>query len=144
MCSGWCDIWVSPHCYKLQFPISLASCKYIFAKTRIIWSHSALINETHSFKTSCMDMDVTDGEHWLFLHWITVFVTLVLFLFTNTSDFHFPQSSNTRTLSKFFSPTAAQLNNLKNNFKYTLKLTLESSYIFRCNTIFRERTILAC
>jgi hypothetical protein len=33
-------------------------------------------------------------------------------------------------LSFFFSPTDAQLDSLKNNFKFALKLTLKSSYIF--------------
>jgi hypothetical protein len=32
----------------------------------------------------------------------------------------------------FFSPTDAQLDNLKNNFKFALKFTLKSSYMFRC------------
>jgi hypothetical protein len=31
----------------------------------------------------------------------------------------------------FFSPTDAQLDILKNNFKFALKLTLKSSYMFR-------------
>jgi len=34
----------------------------------------------------------------------------------------------------FFLPTDAQLDNLKNNFKSALKLTLKSSYMFRCKT----------
>jgi hypothetical protein len=37
-------------------------------------------------------------------------------------------------LSKFFSPTDPQLDSLKNNFKFPLKLTLKSSYMFRCKT----------
>jgi hypothetical protein len=37
-------------------------------------------------------------------------------------------------LSKFLSPTDAQLDSLKNNFKVALKLTLKSSYMFRCET----------
>jgi cobalamin biosynthesis protein CobD/CbiB len=32
----------------------------------------------------------------------------------------------------FFSPTDAQLDSLKNNFKFALKLTLKGSYMFRC------------
>jgi len=32
----------------------------------------------------------------------------------------------------FFSPTYAQLDSLKNNIKFALKLTLKSSYMFRC------------
>jgi len=31
----------------------------------------------------------------------------------------------------FFPPTDAQLDSLKNNFKFALKLTLKSSYMFR-------------
>jgi hypothetical protein len=37
-------------------------------------------------------------------------------------------------LSKFFSPTDAQLDSLKNKYKFALKLTLKSSYMFRCKT----------
>jgi len=33
-----------------------------------------------------------------------------------------------------FSPTDAQLISLKNKFKFALKLTLKSSYMFRCET----------
>ena len=33
---------------------------------------------------------------------------------------------------KVFSPTDAQLDSLKNNFKFALKLTLKGSYVFRC------------
>jgi hypothetical protein len=33
---------------------------------------------------------------------------------------------------KNFSPTDAQLDSLKNNFKFPLKLTLKGSYMFRC------------
>jgi hypothetical protein len=33
-----------------------------------------------------------------------------------------------------FSLTDAQLDNLKNNFKFALKLTLKSCYMFRCET----------
>jgi hypothetical protein len=41
-----------------------------------------------------------------------------------------------------FSPTDAQLNRLKNNFKFVLKLTLKSTYVFRCeNTILRDHTV---
>jgi hypothetical protein len=36
--------------------------------------------------------------------------------------------------SFFFSPTDAQLDSLKNNFNFALKLTLKSSYMFRCKT----------
>jgi len=32
----------------------------------------------------------------------------------------------------FLSQTDAQLDNIKNNFKFVLKLTLKSSYMFRC------------
>jgi hypothetical protein len=35
-------------------------------------------------------------------------------------------------LSKVCSPTDAQLDSLKNNFKFALKLTLKGSYMFRC------------
>jgi len=35
---------------------------------------------------------------------------------------------------KVFSPTDAQLDSLKNNFKFALKFTLKSSYMFRCET----------
>jgi len=35
---------------------------------------------------------------------------------------------------KVFSPTDAQLDSLKNNFKFALKLTLKTSYVFRCKT----------
>ena len=45
-------------------------------------------------------------------------------------------------LSKFFPPTDAQLDSLKNNFKFALKFTLKSSYMFRCeNTIIREHVV---
>jgi hypothetical protein len=43
---------------------------------------------------------------------------------------------------KVFSPTNAQFDSLKNNFKFALKLTLKSSYMFRCKII-REHTIWA-
>jgi len=33
-----------------------------------------------------------------------------------------------------FSPTDAQLDSLKNSFKFALKLTWKSSYMFRCET----------
>jgi hypothetical protein len=33
---------------------------------------------------------------------------------------------------KVFSPTDAQLDSLKNNFKFALKLTLKCPYMFRC------------
>jgi hypothetical protein len=32
----------------------------------------------------------------------------------------------------FFPPTDEQLYSLKNNYKFTLKLTLKGSYMFRC------------
>jgi len=35
---------------------------------------------------------------------------------------------------KVFSPTDGQLDSLKNNFKFALKLTLKRSYMFRCET----------
>jgi len=35
---------------------------------------------------------------------------------------------------KVFSPTDAQLDSLKNNIKFALKLILKSSYMFRCET----------
>jgi hypothetical protein len=35
---------------------------------------------------------------------------------------------------KDFSPTDAQLDSLKNNFKFALKFTLKNSYMFRCKT----------
>jgi hypothetical protein len=34
----------------------------------------------------------------------------------------------------FFSPADAQLDSLKNNFKFALQLTLKRSYMFRCET----------
>ena len=37
-------------------------------------------------------------------------------------------------LSTLFSPTDAQLDSLKNNFKFALKLTLKRFYMFRCKT----------
>jgi len=44
--------------------------------------------------------------------------------------------------NQVFSPTDAKLDNLKNNFNFALKLTLKSSYMFRCeNTIVREHTV---
>jgi hypothetical protein len=46
------------------------------------------------------------------------------------------------TIIKVFSPTDAQLDNLKNNFNFALKLTLKSTYMFRCeNTTITEHTI---
>ena len=39
-----------------------------------------------------------------------------------------------RFTSRAFSPTDAQLDSLKNSFKFPLKLTLKSSYMFRCKT----------
>jgi hypothetical protein len=43
--------------------------------------------------------------------------------------------------NQVFSPTDAKLNRLKNNFKFVLKLTLKSTYVFRCeNTILRDHT----
>jgi hypothetical protein len=38
------------------------------------------------------------------------------------------------TIIKVFSPTDAQLDSLKSNFKFSLKLTLKISYMFRCKT----------
>jgi hypothetical protein len=35
---------------------------------------------------------------------------------------------------KVFSPTDPQLDSLKNNIKFALKLTLKSSYLFWCKT----------
>jgi hypothetical protein len=35
---------------------------------------------------------------------------------------------------KVFSPTDSQLDSFKSNFKFALKLTLKSSYMFRCKT----------
>jgi hypothetical protein len=43
-------------------------------------------------------------------------------------------SKITIPLIKVFSPTDVQLDSLKNNFKFALKLTLKSSYMFRCKT----------
>jgi len=40
-----------------------------------------------------------------------------------------------------FPPTDAQLDSLKNNFKFALKLTLESFYMFRCKTPSSESTL---
>jgi hypothetical protein len=37
-----------------------------------------------------------------------------------------------RFLSKFFSPTDTQLDSIKNNFKFSLKMTLKGCYMFRC------------
>ena len=43
---------------------------------------------------------------------------------------------------KVFSPTDEQLDNIKSNFKFALKLTLKSSYMFWCeNNIIREHTV---
>jgi len=39
-----------------------------------------------------------------------------------------------RNVINVFSPTDAKLNSLKNNIKFALKLTLKSSYMFRCET----------
>jgi len=48
------------------------------------------------------------------------------------------------TVFFLLSPTDAQLNILKNTFKFTLKLTLKSCYMFWCShTIIRECTIWA-
>jgi len=33
-----------------------------------------------------------------------------------------------------FSPTDSQLDNIKNNFTFALKLTLKSSYMFQCKS----------
>jgi len=64
-------------------------------------------------------------------HVCTVFLTHGNYSFfpTNTTG-----KINTNLLIKvlFFSPTDAQLNSPKNNFKITLKLTLKRSYMFRC------------
>jgi hypothetical protein len=35
-------------------------------------------------------------------------------------------------MKDFFSPTDAQLDSLKNKFKFALKFTLKGSYMFRC------------
>ena len=43
---------------------------------------------------------------------------------------------------KDFSPTDAKLNSLKNNFKFALKLTLKSSYMFWCKTPSSGSTLL--
>jgi len=44
--------------------------------------------------------------------------------------------------NQVFSPTDAQLDNIKNNYNFAIKLTLKSSYKFRCeNTIIREYTV---
>ena len=44
--------------------------------------------------------------------------------------------------NQVFSPTDTQLDSLKNNCNFVLKLTLKSSYMFRCeNTIIREHTV---
>jgi hypothetical protein len=39
-----------------------------------------------------------------------------------------------RDVIKDFPPIYAPLDNLKNNIKFALKLTLESAYMFRCET----------
>jgi len=45
----------------------------------------------------------------------------------------------------FYSPNDAQVNCLKNNFKFTLKLILKQPDMFRCShTIIRERITRAC
>jgi len=41
---------------------------------------------------------------------------------------------NCRDIIKVVSPTDAQLDSLKNNIKFALKLTLKISYMFRCKT----------
>ena len=51
---------------------------------------------------------------------------------------------NLENISKFkvFSPNDVQFDSLKNNFNFALKLTLKSSYMFRCeNTIIRKHTV---
>ena len=50
-----------------------------------------------------------------------------------TSFFHI-QTVHLHKYQSFFSPTDAQLDNIKNDFKFALKLTLKSSYMFRCET----------
>jgi hypothetical protein len=46
--------------------------------------------------------------------------------------FNRSQTNMQLTLSKFYSPTDAQLDSVKNNFKFALKLTLKGCYMFRC------------
>jgi len=43
---------------------------------------------------------------------------------------------------KVFSPTDTQLDSLKNNFKFALKLTLKSSYMLWCKTPSSRRTLV--
>jgi hypothetical protein len=52
---------------------------------------------------------------------------------TSKSDF-FTSIPCILIIIKLFSPTDAQLDNLKNNFKFAIKFTLKSSYMFRCKT----------
>jgi len=40
---------------------------------------------------------------------------------------------------KVFSPTDAQMYSLKDNFKFALKLTLKSSYMFQCKKHHQQR-----
>ena len=49
--------------------------------------------------------------------------------------------ANVITVIKVFSPTDAQLDSLTNNFKFALKLTLKSSYMFRCKTLSSGSTL---
>ena len=51
-----------------------------------------------------------------------------------SSRWKIKKSSSYRNFQSFFSQINAQLDNLKINFKFALKSTLKSSYMFRCET----------
>jgi hypothetical protein len=48
---------------------------------------------------------------------------------------------NIKMAIQVFSPTVVQLDSLKNNLKFALKLTLKSSYMFWCETPSSESTL---
>jgi len=50
------------------------------------------------------------------------------------TKFKLTQAITTHNDYQVFSATNAQLNSLKNNFKFALKLTLKSFYMFLCKT----------
>jgi hypothetical protein len=49
--------------------------------------------------------------------------------------------TDSRSAIKVFSPTDAQFDSLKDNFKFALKLTLKGSYMFQCKTPSSESTL---
>jgi len=60
-------------------------------------------------------------------------IPLCLIMYVVNKLFIVAIKHNSRII-KVFSPTDAQLDSLKNNFKFALKFTLKSSYMFRCKT----------